>query len=410
MLSGEIIMNKYLLSNFKNNKAFIHKDDATGYGPRICINTKGEKLFELPDKDMIVNGFEDEDVAFVMNDKGLYALMDNKGKFLTDFIYSRIFGGSEDGLFEVKRNGKHGHIDIQGREIIPCMYEDGCYFSEGVAAECLKGKWGMIDYFNKTVIPFEYDDINICKSSIIPVCKNGKWGLINKKNEILVDFLYDDIYSWGTRKCRSVTARKGSKYGFIDRYGNVIEDFIYDNIELACDSDDNIGEYLVISKENKKALYSAVNNNFLTDFIYDEIGYFSENRILANKNKKTGYLDIQGEEVIPFIYDIDSKNDFNEGITVLKKDGEYGAVDIFGNNVIPFGQYEKLGECREGLIYAADFDGQNGYIDNKGEVVIPFGKYQNSFIGFNEGFSISYDEKFGSVYINKKCEILKLKV
>ena len=171
-------MRGYDLSWFCKNKAFIHFDGVRNgkfdYGPRICINTKGEKVFELPDRDMIVDMFEDEDVAFVMNNDGLYALMNNKGEFLTDFVYDHIYGGIEEGLFEVKRNKKHGHIGINGKEIIPCMYDDGSYFSEGVAAECLNGKWGMIDYFNNTVIPFEYEEIFLCKNNLINAKKNGK--------------------------------------------------------------------------------------------------------------------------------------------------------------------------------------------------------------------------------------------
>lgn len=399
----------YELNNFKNNKAFIHKDDGTGYGPRICINTKGEKLFELPDKDMIVDEFEDEDVAFVANDKGLYALMDNKGKFLTDFIYSRILSGSEDGLFEVKRNGKHGHIDTQGREIIPCMYGDGCYFSEGVAAECLNNKWGMIDYFNKTVIPFEYEDMGYCYNNLITAMKNGKYGLINKNNEVLVDFCYDELFSCTTRQCLSYPAKKGDKYGIIDRYGNVIEDFIYDNIDLACDSDDNMGEYLVILKENKKALYSAVKNKFLTNFKYDYIGWLSQDRILVRNNQKCGFIDTNGDEVIPLMYNIFPYNYFSEGLCVVYENNKAGMINLYGELVIPC-IYNRLQDCREGLIHATNFDEQNGYIDRKGEVVIPLGKYRNYFKGFREGFSNSYDENIGDVYINKKGEILELKV
>ncbi len=109
----------YDFSNFKNGKAFIHfdgmKDGKLDYGPRICINTKGEKLFELPDKDMTCYEFEDEDVAFVSNYDGLEAMINNKGEFLTDFIYHSILSGSEEGLFECRRDSKHGHIDINGK-------------------------------------------------------------------------------------------------------------------------------------------------------------------------------------------------------------------------------------------------------------------------------------------------------
>ena len=49
-------MKGYNLNNFLTGKAFIYFNGVingkSDYGPRICINTKGEKLFELPDKNM----------------------------------------------------------------------------------------------------------------------------------------------------------------------------------------------------------------------------------------------------------------------------------------------------------------------------------------------------------------------
>jgi hypothetical protein len=76
-------MTNYILNNFKNGKAFIYQEECINgevfIGNRICIDTKGNKLFELPDIGMIVNKFEKEDVAFVMNDDCQYAQLDNNG-------------------------------------------------------------------------------------------------------------------------------------------------------------------------------------------------------------------------------------------------------------------------------------------------------------------------------------------
>lgn len=126
-------MHEYEFLPFVNNKAFIYKDyvfDKNSH--RICINSQGDVLFELP-KGVKCFSYEDEDVLFASNEKGLYALIDNKGNNLTGYIYDVILGGMEEGFFEVKRDGKHGHIDICGNEVIPCIYEDGTFFSEGIA-------------------------------------------------------------------------------------------------------------------------------------------------------------------------------------------------------------------------------------------------------------------------------------
>lgn len=408
-------MRRYDLSNFKNNKAFIHFDGfingKSDYGARICINTKGEKLFELPDRDMIVDEFEDEDIAFVMGGgkcNGLYAVMNNKGEFLTDFIYKSVVGGSEEGLFEVERNGKHGHIDTSGKEIIPCMYDEGNYFSEGVASECLNGKWGMVDFHNNTVIPFEYEATCICKNNLINAQKNGKYGLINKNNEVILDFIYDEIDCWTTRECLVYPARKGDKWGIIDRYGNIVEDFIYDDAQLILNNYDDAGEFTILLKDDKKALYSTRRKEFITDFIYDFIGHLSEGRFDVYIDNKRGYIDTLGNTVVPCIYDTGCFEEYRNSVCVVTQNDKDGLIDLYGNLIIPC-EYKKLHYCNEGLILATNSDGENGYIDRKGNVIIPFGKY-NSYSGFHCGFAKVHSEEYGNVYIDKTGKILEIKV
>ncbi len=408
-------MRGYNLSNFKNGKAFIHfdgiKNDKADYGARICINTKGEKLYELPDRDMIVNEFQDEDVAFVMGKDGKYAMMNNQGEFLTEFVYDHIYGGSEEGLFEANCNGKHGHIDINGREIIPCMYDKGHYFLEGVASESLNGKWGMVDYFNNTVIPFEYDEIFASKNNLISAKKNGKWGLINKNNEIVADFLYDDIYHYCSRECFVYPAKQGDKWGLIDRYGNIVEDFIYDAIEDISDAEDIAGEILWIKKDKKRALYSPRTKKFITDFDYTYFGYLSEGRILAHKNGYVGFLDCNGDEIIPFIFDGNCPldDDFSEGLCVVYKDDKAGMIDAEGNVIIPF-EYKKLSDCQEGMICTENKKNELGFFNRKGEIAIPFGKYSCHYSNFQDGYAVVYDEEQGNVYIDKTGKILEIKI
>lgn len=403
----------YDLSDFKNNKAFIHFDGKTkdckfDYGARICINTKGEKLFELPDRDMIVNEFEDEDVAFVMGKSGLYALMNNKGEFLTDFIYNGIYCGSEEGLFEVQRNGKHGHIDIKGKEVIPCIYDEGNYFSEGVAGECLNGKWGIVDYFNNTIIPFEYEEICICKNNLINAKKNGKYGFINKNNEVIIDFIYDEIDCWNTRECLVYPARKGDKWGLIDRYNNIIEDFIYDDTQLLSDNEDNAGEFIILLKGDKKAIYSTKRQDFITDFIYNFVGFLSENRFLVNIDNKISYIDTDGEQITPLIFDEYTHECFNEGVCVVSQKGKDGLINLSGELVVQC-KYNKLHNCKNGLILATDSDGNNGYINKKGQIIIPFGKY-HSHSDFSCGLAQVWDDEYGNIYIDKTGKILEIEV
>lgn len=404
-------MTKYNLNNFKNGKAFIYQEKCINneivIGNRICIDIKGNKLFELPKSDMIVNEFENEDIAFVMNYDGKYALLNNQGKFLTDFIYDFISRNAEEGLFCVTRNSKQGYIDINGKEVIPCLYKCGNDFSEGIATVNLEDKWGMIDFFNNTVIPFNYDDLTICYNNTIAVKRDNKWGLINKRNEILIDFLYDELDNCPSYKCFCCIAKLNNKYGLIDIQGNILEKFIYDSIEVISDTDDILGEYLCFKKNGKSALYSAKMRIFLTNFIYDNIDFSYENRFCVTINEKVGFIDTNGKMIVNAIYD-GSFLYYNDGKVVVKRNGLYGTLDLSGNEIISC-EYRKLGNFSENLAWAINKKGQYGYIDQNNNVAIPFGKYLNCS-NFSCGLATVFDKEQGQVYINKQGEILKLKV
>lgn len=57
-------------------------------------------------------------------------------------------------------NGKSGYIDIDGKTVIPFIYDFAFYFFEGLAAVKKDGKWGYINPSGETVIPFIYDEAN----------------------------------------------------------------------------------------------------------------------------------------------------------------------------------------------------------------------------------------------------------
>ena len=64
-----------------------------------------------------------------------------------------------DGLaLEYDQKDRVGYVNEAGDLVVPCMYDDGMDFNEGMAPVCLKGKWGFIDTTGKQVIACKYDD------------------------------------------------------------------------------------------------------------------------------------------------------------------------------------------------------------------------------------------------------------
>ena len=108
---------------------------------------------------------------------------------------------------------------------------------------------------------------------------------------------------------------------------------------------------------------------------YDSFWSFDENGLcMVRLDQESGYLygyvNEQGEEQIPVIYD--DLYSFENGITIAKKNGRYGAIDLNNNIVIPFNlPYEDVRGFRNGRASVKDMNGKWGVIDIQGNLIVP---------------------------------------
>ena len=106
---------------------------------------------------------------------------------------------------------------------------------------------------------------------------------------------------------------------------------------------------------------------------YDYIGdAFSEGLMIVGKDKKYGYIDEAGKEIVEPKYD-DAWN-FREGLAKVEKDGKLGFIDKAGNEIIE-PKYDDVDEFKEGIARVKK-DGKYSIIDKKGEIVFSL-KYNN---------------------------------
>lgn len=83
-------------------------------------------------------------------------------KILGDKNYEGIiFPLTEDNkdVYVIKENGKWGTVDKEGKQLIPCTYEQASAPSYGWIIVKKDGKYGVIDINNKSIIPREYENI-----------------------------------------------------------------------------------------------------------------------------------------------------------------------------------------------------------------------------------------------------------
>lgn len=181
------------------------------------------------------------------------------------------------------------------------------------------------------------------------------------------------------KKCRDDfdVLRISSKYQFI---GN-IKEYSYTRVKLN-------GKYGFID-ENGREIIPCI-----YDWIDDEQSLCDDNcRIVLNG--KYGFIDKNGKEVIPCNYD--GASIFNEGLAAIKLNGKWGFIDRDGIEVIPH-RYEEVYAFREGFV-AIKLNGKWGFIDKSGREVIPC-KYDGTYC-FTGGLgSVRLQDKFG--FVNKE--------
>jgi len=134
--------------------------------------------------------------------------------------------------------------------------------------------------------------------------------------------------------------------------------------------DTNGNEIIPLAYDNC-GLYHGTINNIRKGMIFSWHSY--DKAVSVCQNGKWGMIDQEGNVVIPLKYDtIKGYMSDRKSVVWAVKDGKHGALDREGNIVIPF-IYDDLNPylASNRLSYAKK-DGKYGYIDTENNIVIPF--------------------------------------
>lgn len=158
--------------------------------------------------------------------------------------------------------------------------------------------------------------------------------------------------------------------------------------------EDTSGVTEKVKSEMKNAWYEDLTGKYAvyadgklsTDFIYEKCGSFSDGLMTVCRDGKWGYVDRNGEIVIPLDYDASWKeyipyenheNGESEefcyaasgGYVVLCKEGEWELRDTYGNEIISMGEFEEIRPVYDGKCWVKK-EGKWGVVQiNKKEVL-----------------------------------------
>lgn len=181
-----------------------------------------------------------------------------------------------EGLRMIKRNGRYGFVDDQGRLRIPNRYEEAQPFRHGLAAIKIRSKWGFIDKEDNITVQPVYDEATLLHAGLIRVKQNGKYGLINHSGDIIIPVRYDKLT---LLKNNRVLLRDKGLEGLANNRGDVL---LFPKYDSVLDLDNGL---VIVAQHGK---YGLINLQGITTIpiIYDWLFYSRANDYYIALQKK----------------------------------------------------------------------------------------------------------------------------
>ncbi|MBR6721853.1 WG repeat-containing protein [bacterium] len=234
-----------------------------------------------------------------------------------------------------------------------------------------------VDYFN--------NDFFIIKKKESFYSSFVYCGLVNKKGKMILSCDYKYI-------------NEGDKYIIIEKYsGQGLFDISSEQIILPCNYENISGMhrdeelFIVKNNESKYSIFSAKKKKFITDFIFDEIGYFenwaSDLPVPVKIGGKIGFVNRKGEFVTDCIYD-------HPYLEIAIKNGTWFLSHYLYGEEHPYIDENYI------IVYQS---GKYGYINHRGtELISCVFDDANKFVN---GFAVvQYGNKYG--IINENMEVI----
>ena len=242
----------------------------------------------------------DTDVIWIRDNQSYIAKNLVSGKIISDaYDYVNAVNDFKNGISIVYKNKLVGVVDIQGKEVIPCSFEDIGIYGRNILSVKQNDKYTLLNYRTcKKTNDYQYDKIQVLEGRSIVGYRDGGCAFLNNNGDEDL-FLSQYKYSIGFRNSFAIVSTENSmhdrKYGVINDNGAEV---------LPC--------------------------------IYDDITYgFSHGLNIVKKNKKYGVVDHKGYEVIPCVYE-DLGSSYSDGLIYAKHNGKYGFINHKGEIIIPF--------------------------------------------------------------------------
>ena len=255
----------YLSPHFtiiNENKILVHNSSRA-----MLVDRLGKKIKDI-EKDWDISIKSDGNLVTVKKD-GKYGIINLNGKLIIDFNFDFI-ELLEDGYYIYKQKGKFGISNINNNFFVKPKYDNIEEFNDGYAIVKHKSKYGIINDEGKEILNPIYDYVclryssnfkhfdNSFKDGIIIAVKKNKNYIIDLKQQILNTF-YTKKYYFPTYSCTNnlilVNRRYNNEYCLFDIKGNVLIPWFKANSVHILDDDNIVVDNRIVSIKEVKLLY-----------------------------------------------------------------------------------------------------------------------------------------------------------
>lgn len=356
-----------------------------GFGDKIGVVNREGKIIIEPKYMSVYIPNHSKDVFVCFTDDSTYEVLDKSGKdIFTSFesVYPIIISDTtlemEKQVLSYEENGKFGLIDFEGKKLTGAIYE---------SVASLKNKPGCIQ-----------------------VKKDGLYGVVDSKGKTIIEPKYNSVRGdeFSTEKdgylktgyIISEKTNTGIIYGYIDYEGKMLIEPEYESISRCLEYEDE-EVYLVFMQNGKKGVIK--DSKVIIKPRYQSVVYYDVSNIfIVNKNKKYGFYNNEGDEILKPSYPEYSVA--GNYISVKDEKGNMMLYDIHGN-VVNTNTYKSIIETNNPSYFIAQ--DEQGYYSIISKDFQIGNKYTSITYAFDNFFVVTTEENlYGVIDVYAGLEIV----